>query len=248
MSEAPSATASVHPQPQSWAGHLREQVVRAGRPVHKRLRKEKLKLFLELSAQAEKNTLLDVGGNTGIDSEWVPLYQAFREVTVANVEPSLDQHPLPHVRRIVADGCCLPFADGSFDWVFSNAVLEHVGGAERQRKFAEEISRVAKYGYFVTTPNKFFPIEPHTLLPLYQFLPERWQRTLVRMSPYYVHVYEEIRLLGSRDMRELFPGARIVSTGFPIVGTNLVAMRTECVPRIEGWPRGSIAEGKTRQL
>jgi hypothetical protein len=242
------ATASVHPHPQSWSGYLRERVVRAGRPIHKRLRKEKLKLFLELSAHAGKNTLLDVGGDTGIDSEWVPLYQAFREVTVVNVEPSADQHPLPHVRRIVADGCCLPFADGSFDWVFSNAVLEHVGGAEKQRKFAAEISRVAKYGYFVTTPNKLFPIEPHTLLPLYQFLPERWQRTLVRMSPYYVHVYEEIRLLGSRDMRELFPGATIVSTGFPIVGTSLVAMRTECAPRIEGWPGRSIAGGKIRQL
>jgi SAM-dependent methyltransferase len=248
MSEAQMEGASVHPQPQSWSGSLRERVVRAGRPIHKRLRKEKLNLFLELSSRAKKNSLLDVGGSSGIDSEWVPLYQAFREVTVVNLDPSPDQHALPHVRRIVADGCCLPFANGSFDWVFSNAVLEHVGGAGQQRKFAAEISRVARYGYFVTTPNKLFPIEPHTLLPLYQFLPERWQRTLVRISPYYVHVYEEIRLLGSREMRELFPGARIVSTGFPIVGTSLVAMRTEDMPQREEWPMGSIAGGKTPQL
>jgi hypothetical protein len=79
----------------------------------------------------------------------------------------------------------------------------------------------------VTTPNKSFPIEPHTLLPLYQFLPERWQRKVVRISPYYEHVYEQIRLLKARDLRELFPGARVVSTGFPIVGTSLVAMRAE---------------------
>jgi hypothetical protein len=240
--------ASVHQQRQSWAESLRAWVVRAGRPIHKRLRKEKLDLFFKLSANAEKNTLLDVGGNSGIDSEWMPLHQAFREVTVANLDPSPDQHPLPHVRRIVADGCCLPFADSSFDWVFSNAVLEHVGGAEQQRKFAAEISRVATYGYFVTTPNKFFPIEPHTLLPLYQFLPERWQRKLVRISPYYVHVYEKIRLLGSRDLRDLFPGARIVSTGFPIVGTSLVAMRAECKSQMDGWSTRPIAEGKTPQL
>jgi SAM-dependent methyltransferase len=216
--------ASVHQQWQYWAESLRAWVVRAGRPIHKRLRKEKLDLFFKLSAGARRNTLLDVGGNSGIDSEWIPLYQAFREVTVANLDPSPDEHLLPHVRRIVADGCSLPFADSSFDWVFSNAVLEHVGGAEQQRKFAAEISRVATHGYFVTTPNKLFPIEPHTLLPLYQFLPEHWQRKLVHISPYYAHVYEEIRLLGPRDLGSLFPGATIVSTGFPIVGTSLVAM------------------------
>lgn len=240
--------ASVHQQGQSWAESLRAWVVRAGRPIHKRLRKEKLDLFFKLLANASRNTLLDVGGCTGIASEWVPLYQAFCEVTVANLDPSPDQHAFPHVRRIVADGCCLPFADNSFDWVFSNAVLEHVGGAERQRKFATEISRVAKCGYFVTTPNKFFPIEPHTLLPLYQFLPEHWQSKLVCLSPYYAHVYEEIRLLGAGELRHLFPGAIIVSTGFPIVGTSLVAMKTERQSQMDGWSNRAIPGGETPQL
>jgi SAM-dependent methyltransferase len=219
--------ASVEQDSQSWISTLREGMIRLGRPVHKHLRQEKLELFFSLTANAERSTLLDVGGGSGIDSEFVPLYQAFREVTVVNLDPSPDRHTLPNVRRMVADGCCLPFADRSFDWVFSNAVLEHVGGIEEQRKFAAEVARVARCGYFVTTPNKLFPIEPHTLLPLYQFLPEEWQRKVVRISPYYVHIYEKIRLLKARDLRDLFPGARIVSTGFPIVGTSLVAMRAE---------------------
>ena len=247
LCEGEMEAGSVHEQLQSWAGFLRAWVVRAGQPIHKRLRREKLALFFEISADTEKNTLLDVGGNSGIDSEWAPLYEAFREVAVANLDPSPDQNPLPHVRRMVADGCCLPFADRSFDWVFSNAVLEHVGGAEQQRRFAAEISRVAKYGYFVTTPNKFFPIEPHTLLPLYQFLPERWQRRVVGISPYYAHVYEEIRLLGAREMRALFPEARVVSTGFPMVGTSLVAMRAECRSPKGGWSTRPMAGGKTAQ-
>jgi ubiquinone/menaquinone biosynthesis C-methylase UbiE len=221
------AQAAVDQHSQSWVSALRGRVMRLGRPVHKRLRQVKLELFFSLSGNAERNTLLDVGGGTGIDSEFVSLYRAFRDVTVVNLDPSPDCYGLPHIRRMVADGCCLPFADQSFDWVFSNAVIEHVGGFEEQRRFAAEISRVARCGYFVTTPNKFFPIEPHTLLPLYQFLPEPWQRKVVRISPYYVHVYEKIRLLGARDLRDLFPGARIVSTGFPIVGTSIVAMRAE---------------------
>ena len=211
----------------SWIGLARSWVVRAGRPVHKRLRREKLDLFFKLIRESERNTLLDVGGGSGIDSEFLPLYEAFREVTIVNLDPSPDANPLPHVRRLVADGCCLPYPDRSFDWVFSNAVLEHVGGIESQRRFAAEIRRVSRCGYFVATPNKLFPIEPHTLLPLYQFLPEYWQRRVVHASPYYMHRYEETHLLWARELQGLFPEARVVSTGFPIVGTSLVAMKSE---------------------
>ena len=64
----------------------------------------------------------------------------------------------------------MPFADGEFDIVFSNAVIEHVGGREQQRRFVEESLRVARRA-FVTTPNRWFPVEVHTRLPLVHWLP-----------------------------------------------------------------------------
>ena len=68
--------------------------------------------------------------------------------------------------------CALPFADGAFDVVFSNAVIEHVGGATRQRAFVAR--RCAwRARVFVTTPNRWFPLEVHTRLPLVHWLPER---------------------------------------------------------------------------
>jgi len=171
------------------------------------------------------SALLDVGGGTGMDSEFVPLYRAFHNVTVVNLTPPpADLHSLPNVTYTVADGCCLPYGSKSFDWVFSNAVVEHVGSPERQRQFADEVRRVAKYGYFVTTPNKLFPIEPHSLLPFYQFLSESWQQRVAHLSPYYLEHYEEIRLLDATQLRKLFPDAQIRSMGFPIVGTSLLAM------------------------
>jgi ubiquinone/menaquinone biosynthesis C-methylase UbiE len=189
------------------------------------LRGQKLDLFLQFTGHSSRSTLLDVGGGTGIDSEFVPLYRAFQNVTVANLTPPpSDLCSLPNVTYEVADGCHLPYGSKSFDWVFSNAVLEHVGSAARQQQFADEIRRVAKYGYFVTTPNKRFPIEPHSLLPFYQFLSEPWQRRVVRLSPYYLERYEEIRLLYAGEVRQLFPEAQIRSIGFPIVGTSLLAM------------------------
>jgi Methyltransferase domain len=208
---------------QSRRSSVREWVTRAGRPIHKRLRKGKLDLFLGLIADEGKNTLLDVGGNSGIDSEWLPLYQEFREVVAVNLNPAPDPYSLPHVRRMVGDGCCLPFADGSFEWVFSNAVIEHVGGWREQERFAKEIQRVAARGYFVTTPNKYFPIEPHAMLPFYQFLPVFVQKKVAPYSPGYMRAYEEINLLSAGQMKKLFPGAQVRAAGFPIIGNSLVA-------------------------
>lgn len=204
---------------------IRNTATRFGRPIHRLLRGKKLAVFFQFMGTSTRSTLLDIGGGTGVDSEFIPLYRAFQNVTVVNLTPPQSELcSLPNVRHEIADGCCLPYESKSFDLVFSNAVLEHVGSAERQRQFSNEIRRIAKCGYFVTTPNKRFPIEPHSLLPFYQFLSESWQRRVVHFSPYYLEHYEEIRLLYADQLRQLFPEAIIRSIGFPIVGTSLLAM------------------------
>ena len=71
---------------------------------------------------------------------------------------------------IFADGCRLPFPDKSFDVVFSNSVIEHLGDPRKHEQYAREIARVG-VRYFVQTPNRWFPIEPHLLTPLVHFLP-----------------------------------------------------------------------------
>ena len=62
-------------------------------------------------------------------------------------------------------GGVFPFKDKAFEWVFSNAVIEHVGPAEKQLQFVAEMLRVGRRVFF-TTPNKFFLVETHTNLPL----------------------------------------------------------------------------------
>lgn len=63
------------------------------------------------------------------------------------------------------DGEHFPFPDRAFDIAHCNAVIEHVGSRDAQQHFLSELCRVARCG-MVTTPNKYFPIETHTLLPL----------------------------------------------------------------------------------
>lgn len=204
---------------------IAEQVLARAKSVHRYLRLKKVRLFFTLAGEASLGSLLDIGGGSGIAGEFLTLYEAFDRVVIVNLDPP--EYPgtaKAHLRNVRADGCCLPFAPSSFDWIFSNAVIEHVGGWDRQRAFAAEVRRMARIGYFVTTPDKYFPIEPHTLLPFYQFLPAAVQK---RVAPYtfgYLKHYEEINLLSAGQLQKLFPEATIRRVGFPLRGNSLVAL------------------------
>jgi methyltransferase family protein len=76
----------------------------------------------------------------------------------------------PKTTFVEADGRALPFPDDHFDCVHSNAVVEHVGPEQEQRRFVHELVRVSKSG-FLTTPNRWFPIEPHRHWPFLHWLP-----------------------------------------------------------------------------
>ncbi|NED95094.1 class I SAM-dependent methyltransferase [Phytoactinopolyspora alkaliphila] len=75
---------------------------------------------------------------------------------------------LPTVR---GDGRRLPFRDKSFDYVVSNAVIEHLGGKEGARALLAESARVSRRGWAHTTPNRRFPVELHTGIPFLHWLP-----------------------------------------------------------------------------
>lgn len=194
-------------------------------PIHEKYRNQKIAAFLEIvNGGSPTGRLLDVGGGSGINREFLPMYARFKEAVVVNLQPqNLAQFERVRAKELVADGRELPFETGAFDWVFSNAVIEHVGQYEDQVRFANEIRRVAAKGYFVACPNKYFPIEPHTLLPFYQYLPRSVQRKVARHTPGYLKEYEEINLLTATQLRGLFPEATVRTLGFPVLGNNLVA-------------------------
>jgi SAM-dependent methyltransferase len=67
----------------------------------------------------------------------------------------------------------LPFADNTFDFVFSDQVMEHV--QDQQRAFAE-IARVMKPGAISLHifPAKLKPTEAHVFVPLGGLIQSRW--------------------------------------------------------------------------
>jgi len=86
----------------------------------------------------------------------------------------------PGVRYIRDNGLSMQFPDRSFDFVHSSAVIEHVGNRTNQAKLIAECARVARKGFYITTPNRWFPIEVHTKLVLVHWLPAPRSRTIMR--------------------------------------------------------------------
>ncbi|WP_019142821.1 class I SAM-dependent methyltransferase [Noviherbaspirillum massiliense] len=97
----------------------------------------------------------------------------------------------------------LPFADASFDWVFCDEIIEHMGSAEQQYLLLEELTRVARKGVFVTTSNRRHPLEFHTGLPFLHWLPAMWWRRFLKlMGKGAWAAAPGLRLLDSRALYE----------------------------------------------
>ena len=124
------------------------------------------------------------------------------------------------MNAVRADGRELPFEDGAFELGFSNAVVEHVaGGREGQRQFVAELCRVAQ-SVFVTTPNRWFPLDPHTLLPFAHWLPPGPRRDRLFRARGFDDVLDP---LGPRELAALFPyPVRIASRGMTLVAVGPV--------------------------
>lgn len=180
-----------------------------------------MRQFLEVCRPSCATRVLDVGGNPQI---WSLVPESQRPNVVYLNLPRAFEPGDDAARLVFGDGLHLPFADQSFDLVFSNSVIEHVGGEANQRRFAEEIRRVAKR-YWVQTPNYGFPVEQHLLTPFLHWLPAGLKRAVAtrftvwqwiakpsaESKRFYVeHFLNDIRLLNREQMRELFPEAEIL--------------------------------------
>lgn len=167
-------------------------------------------LFLQTMQPGPNDRILDIGtsDDTGIESNMLEqLYPHRNNLTCASLTDGkaiLAAYPgVRHVR--IAAGEPLPFADNAFDIVYSNAVLEHVGSQTQQGKFIAEICRVAPRR-FLAVPNRGFPIESHTCLPLVHYLPKSWFRRLLRKTRYDFWSREEnLNYISAPELRELWP-------------------------------------------
>ncbi len=193
-----------------------------------RFRKRRMEWFVREFGDCQ--TILDIGGEA-------PTWQDFRpfSLTILNLgarPPDLSAT----VAYIQADGRDLPAANGAFDLAYSNSVIEHVGSLNDQRRFAQEMQRVGRRVY-CQTPNKWFPVETHSLgVPLH-WLPETWISPIAyryltlqgwRTRPTRQECVERLRSvrhLTRRELKSIFPGCLIRTEWFLGLPKSFIAWR-----------------------
>jgi hypothetical protein len=167
-------------------------------------------LFMEKMRPGASDRILDVGttDDRGIESNMLEQLYPHREqltcVSLTDGKAILAAYPgVRHVQT--GAGRPLPFGPNAFDIVYCNAVLEHVGSSERQKDFIVELCRVAPRR-FVAVPNRAFPVEHHTGLPLVHYLPKAWFRRLLRGGRYDIWSREEnLNYVSAAALRALWP-------------------------------------------
>jgi Methyltransferase domain len=181
-------------------------------------------------------TILDLGGT---ERYWNILGAEFLasrncEVVLLNQRAAMARRTGPF-RHLQGDACAVDAADGAFDIVHSNSVIEHVGRWSRTQAFAAEARRLAP-NYFVQTPNFWFPWEPHFGVPFFQMLAAPIQVSLLmrRGRGFFprcatvasaVECAESVRLLDVRMLSALFPDARIIRERFLGMTKSFIALR-----------------------
>jgi hypothetical protein len=188
-----------------------------GQSFSNRMRSERFRLFETLTADLPRPLrILDIGGTNRF---WERRGWAERddvEIVTLNLEVEEQIHANIHPEVGDATGL-LAHADGSFDIAFSNSVIEHLFTLEAQAAMAREVQRVAT-SFWVQTPNYWFPVDPHFLVPGWQYLPREARVRLIQRrqvgwrGPCPVRrdaelAIDEIRLMRRSELARLFPGA-----------------------------------------
>lgn len=204
-------------------------------------RRKMFAAFVARTGIAPGDTLLDVGATSDRLYDHSNYLEAWWPDPAQITAVGLDDAAFlaaryPGLRFVRADGRDLPFADASFDFVHSSAVLEHVGSRARQARFLAELFRVARRGIFVTTPNRWFPVEFHTMLPLVHWLPPRWHRALLSaIGQNFFAAEENLNLLSPRALGAVARQAGVAEFAIGTVAlaglpTNLLLAAVKAAP------------------
>jgi hypothetical protein len=202
----------------------------AGSLTH-RFRQQRLEEFKRRFPDLADMRVLDLGGTA---VSWGVLGLRPASVTVVNLDHDGKGTNEPWMEIVHADACAGGF--GQFDMVFSNSLMEHLGGHARRQQFANVVRESAP-AWWVQTPYRYFPIEPHWVFPGFQFLPFR-MRVLICQHWSMLHMpackdaaeaadlVASTELISGTEMRTYFPNSEIWFERIAGIPKSLVAIKS----------------------
>jgi SAM-dependent methyltransferase len=191
------------------------------RDVSARARAAMYRLFVRELRPTANTTILDLGVSdeegpeTNMLEKEYPWLDKITCVGLGDGNRLIESYPgVSYVR--IARNEPLPFADKAFDIGWCNAVLEHVGGADSRAAFVREILRVCRC-VFLTVPNRWFPIEHHTGIPLLHWSKPAFRAALRETRLNHWSNPANLEFLSKRMLRSEWPADRPATlhyTGF----------------------------------
>ncbi|MDR2439052.1 MAG: methyltransferase domain-containing protein [Planctomycetaceae bacterium] len=175
-------------------------------------RKARIQMFRQLELLVDFVTVeqvLDVGVTSERDRVETNIFEEYypfknRVTALSPQDASWIEETWSGMKYVHGNGCEMPFADNQFDLVVSFAVIEHIGSLENQKKFLAECVRVAQKYVFIATPNRYYPIEFHTVLPLIHWLPKSIHRKILKFFRYDFFAEEtNLNLLSKQSLTQI---------------------------------------------
>jgi hypothetical protein len=200
---------------------IRRLLVDSPTSLGAKLRMRRWEMFRSAFPTIDNLRVLDLGGTV---ETWRRAPVRPRHVTVLNLfEPGESEDDW--ITPVTGDACQATEAllnadlETSFDVVFSNSLIEHVGGHARRSELAQQVRQLAPR-HWVQTPYRYFPLEPHWLFPGMQHMPVA-ARVKIAMHWPLVHTrpanIDQARqdvlwteLMSIAEMRDYFPTSTIL--------------------------------------
>lgn len=205
--------------------------------IQRRFRGRRMRAMERMFNLQPGTHVIDIGGTP---HNW-SLIRTMPQISMVNLRG--DIRKLNNIEMIRGDATALHFADSSFDLVYSNSVIEHVGDWSSIEAYATNVRRLAPC-YYVQTPNRWFPVEPHCFGLFLHWFPLAIRRRLYRWlslvgwsrRPSQDSIdrhLQSIRLLTARELRRLFPDATLIRERawcFPFVAKSFILVRGAVLP------------------
>ena len=212
---------------------LRNRIVDGPASMGQHMRTRRWEWFREEFPAIESMSVIDLGGTT---EAWLRAPVRPASVHVVNIEPESAETGAAWIHADQADACDLPerIRSGCYDLVFSNSVIEHVGGHAQRMRFAEAVHKLSSR-HWVQTPYRYFPVEPHWVFPGLQFMPLALRARLAYHWPL-VHTKAgsfndallasmEVELISRTEMRFYFPNSDIRAERGLGLAKSLIAIK-----------------------
>ncbi len=179
--------------------------------INKIIKKNREKIFQIFEEHIEynkKSKILDVGTTPILEPHENMIFYQYRfknQITgFSNQNCDILKKRFRKNKFLIGNAKSMRIKNSSYDIVHCSATIEHVGSFVNQTKLVSELFRVAKKYVFITTPNRNFPIELHTRIPLIHLLPIkifRWILKLFNLT--FFSKEENLNLLNTKDLLKI---------------------------------------------